>query len=113
MIGALTKSEILNSKSEIKLMDAACISYKETGYFSQTVTDYLEDKPELRPFYSNRPDWDGFKALLKNKKVIGNRALLAQVLTKQYQSIPESDSRNYPSVKNNTDLLKSENTYTI
>ncbi|MBS1522459.1 MAG: bacillithiol biosynthesis cysteine-adding enzyme BshC [Bacteroidetes bacterium] len=94
-------------------MDAACISYKETGYFSQTVSEYLEDKPELRPFYSHRPDWDGFKALLQNKKVIGNRDLLAQVLNKQYQSIPGSDSRNYAPVKSNIDLLKSENTYTI
>ncbi len=110
---ATIKSEIEHPKSEIKHMDAACISYKETGYFSQTVTDYLEDKPELRPFYSYRPDWEGFKVLLQNKKVIGSRDLLAQVLTKQYQSIPEFDSRRYTSVHSNIDLLRSENTYTI
>jgi len=103
----------VSSKSETKQMDAACISYKETGYFSQTVIDYLEDKSELRPFYSYRPDWEGFKVLLQNKKVIGSRDLLAQVLTKQYQSVPESDSRNYASVQSHIDLLKSENTYTI
>lgn len=108
---AIIKSEIEHPKSEIKSMDAACISYKETGYFSNTVTDYLEDKPELRPFYSYRPDWEGFKTLLKNKKVIGNRDLLAQVLTKQYQSIPTSG--NYASAQSNIDLLKSDNTYTI
>ncbi|HEY9002802.1 MAG TPA: bacillithiol biosynthesis cysteine-adding enzyme BshC [Mucilaginibacter sp.] len=113
MIDEVSKSEIEHPKSEIKLMDAACISYKETGYFSQTVSEYLEDKPELRPFYSYRPDWNGFKALLQNKKVIGNRDLLMQVLTKQYQSIPASDSRRHTSVQAHIDLLKSENTYTI
>ena len=110
---AIIKSEIEHPKSEIKPMDAACISYKETAYFSQTVTDYLEDKPELRPFYSHRPDWDGFKTLLQNKKVIGDRALLAQVLTKQYQPISQFAAQDLKRVQNNIDLLKSPNTYTI
>jgi len=110
---AIIKSEIEHPKSEIKPMDAACISYKETAYFSQTVTDYLEDKPELRPFYSHRPDWDGFRTLLQNKKVIGDRALLAQVLTKQYQPIFQFAAQDLKRVQNNIDLLKSPNTYTI
>jgi bacillithiol biosynthesis cysteine-adding enzyme BshC len=113
MMEAIIKSEIEHPKSEIKPMDAACISYKETSYFSQTVTDYLEDKPELRPFYSHRPDWNGFKTLLQNKKVIGDRALLAQVLTKQYQPISQFAAQDLKRVQNNIDLLKSPNTYTI
>jgi len=110
---AIIKSEISHPKSEIKHMDAACISYKETGYFSQTVTDYLEDKPELRPFYSYRPDWKGFEALLQNKKVVADRNLLAKVLTGQYQTISPLTTRYSPLVQSNIDLLKSENTYTI
>ena len=113
MIGTPFKSEIEDLKSEIKIMDAACIDYKETGYFSQTVIDYLEDKPELRPFYSQRPDWDGFKALLKNKKVVGDRNLLAKVLTEQYQAISKLATQDLNRVQNNIDLLKSPNTYTI
>ena len=112
-MGAITKSEIEHPKSEIKPMDAACISYKETGYFSQTVTDYLEDKPELRPFYSYRPDWDGFEKLLQNKKVIADRALLVKALTKQYQAISPLTTHHSPQVQSNIDLLQSENTYTI
>lgn len=113
MDGELTQSEISNPKSEIKPMDAACISYKETGYFSHTVTEYLEDKAELRPFYSYRPNWDGFKALLQHKTVVADRNLLATVLTKQYQTIsPRTAHRPLP-VQNNIDLLKTENTYTI
>jgi bacillithiol biosynthesis cysteine-adding enzyme BshC len=94
-------------------MDAACINYKETGYFSHTVIDYLEDKPELRPFYSHRPDLDGFKALLQNKKVTGDRHLLAKVLTNQYHAISQLTTHSSQKVHDNIDLLKSGNTYTI
>lgn len=110
---AIVKSGIEHPKSEIKSMDAACISYKETGYFSQTVIDYLEDKPELRSFYSYRPDWKGFEALLQHKKVVADRNLLARVLTEQYQTISPLTTHHSPLVKGNIDLLKSENTYTI
>jgi len=102
-----------SSNSEIKQMDAACISYKETGYFSQTVNEYLEDKPELRPFYGYRPDFDGFAQFLKAKKVVADRNLLARVLTEQYQAISPLTAHHSPLVHTNIDLLKSENTYTI
>jgi bacillithiol biosynthesis cysteine-adding enzyme BshC len=113
MMEAIIKSEIERPKSEIKLMDAACISYKETGYFSQTVTDYLEDKPELRLFYGHRPDFDGFAQFLKAKKVVADRNLLARVLIEQYQTISPLTAHHSPLVQSNIDLLKSENTYTI
>jgi hypothetical protein len=51
-------------------MDAACIDYKETGYFSQTVIDYLENVPELRSFYSHRPTLKGFAELFNIKKLL-------------------------------------------
>jgi len=100
-------------------MDVACISYKDTGAFSPTVIDYLEDKPELREFYSNRPTLDGFDEFLKNKQVIADRNLLADTLDDQYQitlqyariwdpefSIPQP-------VQQNIESLRSDNTYTI
>jgi bacillithiol biosynthesis cysteine-adding enzyme BshC len=90
-------------------MDAACISYKDTGFFSPTVTDYLDNLPELRPFYSYRPDINGFSELLKNKKVIADRKILVDVLTKQYRF----DPTNANDVSKNIDLLASENTYTV
>src|ERR1700759_4315959 len=94
-------------------MDADCIDYKETGFFSHTVTDYLEDKPELRPFYGHRPDMDGFAALLQNKKVTGNRETLAKVLTDQYHAISQFTTHNSPQVHQNIGLLKAPDTYTI
>ncbi|MBS7564159.1 bacillithiol biosynthesis cysteine-adding enzyme BshC [Mucilaginibacter sp. Bleaf8] len=94
-------------------MDANCIDYKETGYFSKTVIDYLDDVPELRSFYSYRPDLKGFAQLLENKKVTANRQLLAQVLTEQYFNadtplLPYADT-----VKANIDLLAADNSYTV
>ncbi|PTR01051.1 bacillithiol biosynthesis cysteine-adding enzyme BshC [Mucilaginibacter yixingensis] len=66
-------------------MDANCISYKDTGYFSQTVIDYLDDAPTLRPFYSYRPTFDGFSQIIPNKKNTADTDLLINVLRKQYE----------------------------
>ena len=63
-------------------MDAACINYKDTGYFSQTITEYLEDAPQLRPFYAYRPDTNGFTELLKNKKEREKTTCTTRNLTK-------------------------------
>ncbi|PJJ80453.1 bacillithiol biosynthesis cysteine-adding enzyme BshC [Mucilaginibacter auburnensis] len=100
-------------------MDVACISYKDTGFFSSTVTDYIEGKPELKPFYGYKPDFDGFAELLKNKKVIANREILSNVLNEQYQIIVKYAriwNSNFcipGAVQNNINLLKEDNTYTI
>jgi bacillithiol biosynthesis cysteine-adding enzyme BshC len=100
-------------------MDVACISYKETGFFSPTVIDYLEDKPELREFYSHRPTLEGFADLLKSKKVIADRVLLADIIEDQYQIITQyariwDANFSIPAaVQQNIGSLKSENTFTI
>ncbi|SDE42331.1 bacillithiol biosynthesis cysteine-adding enzyme BshC [Mucilaginibacter pineti] len=100
-------------------MEASCISYKETGFFSPTVIDYLENRTDLQPFYGQRPDMDGFAQLLKNKKVVANREILHRILTKQYtHNTEEADNsklkiQNSKLVADNIDLLKEDNTYTI
>jgi bacillithiol biosynthesis cysteine-adding enzyme BshC len=108
-------------------MDAACIDYKETGYFSQTVIDYLENVPELRSFYSHRPTLKGFAELFNHKKVIANRDLLAEVLLEQYFGKSETpldrtyDSESQPKpklesaelIRKRIELLKLPDTYTV
>ncbi|MEO6630403.1 MAG: bacillithiol biosynthesis cysteine-adding enzyme BshC, partial [Mucilaginibacter sp.] len=89
-------------------MDSACINYKDTGAFSPTVIDYLEDAPALRSFYGYRPDFNGFAELLKNKKVVADRKILFEVLTEQYSHLTP-----LLPVQNNVSLLKKENTYTV
>lgn len=93
-------------------MEAACIDYKETGYFSHTVTDYLEDVPALRPFYNYSPDIEGFTELLKNKNVVADRDVLVNVLKEQYQPEYENAAENELVFKNISSLA-SANTYTI
>ncbi|MDB4999762.1 MAG: bacillithiol biosynthesis cysteine-adding enzyme BshC, partial [Mucilaginibacter sp.] len=100
-------------------MDAACIDYKDTGYFSQTVIDYLENVPELRSFYSYRPTLEGFAELFENKKVVADRKLLAEVLHSQYFKNHEGTSPTpikleaADFIRQKIDLLKSDNTYTV
>ncbi len=116
-------------------MNVTCLNYKDTGYFSKTVIDYLNNDPELRSFYSYRPDIDGFAELLKNKQVIANREVLVSVLRKQYgfQESKNPEARksgtelnfsplvgegglediNLERVKTSISLLKLTNTYTI
>ena len=94
-------------------MDSACIDYKDTGYFSQTISDYLENIPELRSFYSHRPDMKGFADLLESKEVIANRHTLVNVLTKQYEQNGLSTAYHAQSVLKNIKLLQADDTYTI
>src|SRR6185437_3802161 len=93
-------------------MDAACIDYKDTGYFSHTVTDYLDDVQTLRPFYNNRPDLNGFGELLKSKKVVANRHILVDVLKEQYGAEYENVA-DFERVSANISSLGLSNTYTI
>src|ERR1700740_800893 len=97
-------------------MRSSCISYKDTGYFSQTVIDYIDDKPELRPFYDHRPDFNGFAEFLKAKKVAADRAVLTQVLEEQYHHSSEekeAGKRTRSKVFEAISKLRDNNTYTI
>lgn len=93
-------------------MDAACIDYKDTGYFSHTVTDYIDDAAELRPFYNRRPDLAGFGELLKNKKVAADRNILVDVLKEQYSAEYENMPA-FEQVAANISSLAQANTYTV
>jgi len=35
------------------------ITYRQTGFFSALVTDYLDNDPALTGFYAHRPDLEG------------------------------------------------------
>jgi bacillithiol biosynthesis cysteine-adding enzyme BshC len=109
LIGACLNSKLNIRNPKSNKMDAACLDYKETGYFSHTLTDYLDDLPALRPFYGNRPDLNGFAELIKGKKVVADRKILVNVLRKQYG--PAYADHNL--VLENISLLAAENTYTI
>ena len=47
-------------------MQADCtqIPYQLTGYFSKIATDYLEERPAIRPFYQHSISIEGIKAAI-------------------------------------------------
>ncbi len=94
-------------------MEADCIDYKETGYFSQTVVDYLDNLPELRSFYNHRPDLKGFADLLGSKKVVADRGILVSVLKGQYERNALLNSYNSQLALENIEMLSSTDTYTV
>jgi bacillithiol biosynthesis cysteine-adding enzyme BshC len=94
-------------------MDISCISYKDTGFFSPTVANYLDDAPNLRSFYGHRPTMEGFAELFNHKKVVADRELLARVLTHQYFDNEKGKSHNAQTVLANIELLKSPDTFTV
>lgn len=93
-------------------MKATYIDYSDTGSFSKTLLAYIAKESELRAFYGNSPDMDGFRKQLALKKRFpaANRAVLVKELETQYQSLlPET----LHPVSENIRLLREENTFTV
>ncbi|OYX27532.1 MAG: bacillithiol biosynthesis cysteine-adding enzyme BshC [Flavobacteriales bacterium 32-35-8] len=89
------------------------ISFKKTGYFSSLICDYLDEKPELNPFYNRFPSLENFKKQIQEKEQSGevsqsHRHILASVLKKQYAQIETSDI-----TVEHIESLKSDKTFTI
>ncbi len=92
-------------------MKATYIDYKATGSFSPTVVSYLENDIALQPFYSFRPDLNGFRQLLQHKNNTGKRSILTSVLNAQYEKLPVKEVSDL--TRMNLDLLNRENTFTV
>lgn len=85
------------------------VPYQQTGYFSKTAIDYLNNADTLRPFYKHPVSIKGIKEAIEARKQFPqNRKILVEALTKQYQGIEVS-----PAVKKNIDLLLNENAFTV
>lgn len=90
-------------------MQTNTISLDETGCFSQSFIDYIQQKKELEPFYKAFPKIDRFKEALETKKFDQTlRSSLADVLSNQYQDITITKA-----VKENIDKLRDQRTFTI
>lgn len=85
------------------------VTYKKTGYYSKTVTDYLSQNEQIKEYYGLYPTKENFKKQIAEKsKTKSNRKTLVEVLTKQYKNIPTSKK-----TAQNIQQLLQENTYTI
>ena len=71
------------------------IPFKETGYFSRLIVDYLDQLPELEPFYGRFPTLEAFQAQMEEKGreyPASHREALCDVLEAQYRQTPASEA---------------------
>jgi bacillithiol biosynthesis cysteine-adding enzyme BshC len=85
------------------------IDYRDTGYFSGLILDYLENHESLRAYYAYRPTYEGIRAAIDARKSVKiNRQLLVEQLRLQYQDIQPCKE-----VASSIAQLLDENTFTI
>ncbi len=94
-----------------RYMEVDCIPYRETGYFSGLICDYLDQLPSLQTFYHRFPDIDAFGEQIAQKgkhypKTYRN--LLYKSLAAQYNGVALSEL-----TAENLELLKLDTTFTI
>ena len=85
------------------------INYRDTGYFSKLMIDYIHDDDKLKEFYSHSVSVEGIKeAVAERKRFSTPRRTLVDVLRMQYENIGLTDLQ-----EKNVELLLHENTFTI
>ena len=94
-------------------MEAHCIPFSETGYFSKIVDDYLIESEDLKNFYELYPTLKNFKKAVQSKGFPEvNRIVLTDRLTSQYGN-DKVKLNEEGKVAKNVNLLKKNETYTI
>ena len=96
-------------------MQKNSLSYRDTNFFTPLVTDYLDQKENVKQFYELFPTLDNFGKQILSKKDNYNsnggsekRTALVNVLKEQYRDLNVSKA-----TLKNIDLLKEETTFTI
>src|SRR5690606_33442313 len=92
-------------------MPTHSIPYKNTGYFSKLICDYLAENESLKPFYNRFPNLENFKHQLVEKQknfTEEKRHLLSKRIMFQY-----GDNSISQHTLSNIDLLREHNTFTI
>jgi len=92
-------------------MKVTQIPFKNTGFFSKTILDYLAQKETIHSFYNNFPDRAGFYNQIEEKDKsfsMQSRLVLVDALKRQYTNFELSEK-----AQENLQLLKSQNTFTV
>lgn len=94
-------------------MEVDCLPYKDTGYFSSLICDYLEGKESLKPFYQYSPNIAGLGEALHQRNFSKvKREQLVQQLKWQY-NLSKIDLNKATKVDQNINLLQQENSFTV
>ncbi|WP_422859385.1 bacillithiol biosynthesis cysteine-adding enzyme BshC [Flagellimonas sp. S174] len=92
-------------------MEVDCIPFRETGYFSQLICDYLDQKEELKPFYNRFPLPENFESQILEKQKnypSSHRPVLVSSLNNQYKNFNISEA-----TQQNIDVLLQDTTFTV
>ena len=87
------------------------ISFKDTGYFSKLICDYLAEAETLKPFYNRFPKLENFKSQIEEKSASTtqeSRIVLVEAIRKQYQNTEASNT-----TLDNIEALQDSKTFTI
>jgi bacillithiol synthase len=85
------------------------IDFSKHKLIQPIVLDYISGNDFLKPFYKYSPSPDSVSAIIKDKsKEKIDRALLAEVISKQYSALSR-----HKSVEKNISLLTSDKTFTV
>jgi len=87
-----------------------CITFQNSGYFSQIMMDYLNRSETLKELYNHFPTIENFALQIQEKKNFNqnNRNVLVNSLLEQYDQIDCSAD-----TQKNIQLLQKNNTFTI
>lgn len=92
-------------------MNIEYIPFKDTGYFSKIMEDYLEQKESVQNLYHNTPNLEGFGKQIKEKEKhfpIERREVLIRALQKQYAGVKISNK-----TLENIEALEDSKTFTV
>jgi bacillithiol biosynthesis cysteine-adding enzyme BshC len=94
------------------MIETECIPFRETGYFSKLICDYLDQKPALKGFYGNFPSIEAYAAQINQKQHFpeAHRKVLHDVLVDQYTPFELSEEN---AVLKNVHALNQKDTYTV
>ena len=107
----LCAKSLIFTQELIMTMPTDYISFKNTGFFSRLMCDYLSEKKELKPFYNAFPKLKNFKLQMEAKQKsmsAETRLVLANTLQSQY-----TNTETTTAVLENIEALKDNNTFTV
>ena len=86
------------------------LNYNDTGLLNNLISDYLSNTKKVRPYYQYTPDINAFKSAIDNRQKFPLfRQQLSDTLKLQNKLYLEDCTL----IKENIDLLKEENTFTV
>ena len=86
------------------------LNYNDTGLLNNLISDYLTNAKKVRPYYQYTPDINAFKSAIDNRQKF---PLFRQQLSDTLKLQNKLYLEDYTLIKENIDLLKEKNTFTV